>query len=232
MIDVGRETPAVWIRQGPAPRSWLTGETEEGEERVSRVAPSGLMLSAGVGGARFADAVAQACGDAGTCSGQQLRGAAAANATYWIAPFFAADVGYVRPGQVTANGSGTGFSFSNTLEARIITVAAKVGGQVGPVRIYGIGGANFSFATSTTIQTPTGGSPATFAFRAEGWGWLGGGGAEFWLTSRLALYGEGEGMALKGSAIDNRQGSISDTIIFGTFGARFAIRPKAAPTGQ
>jgi hypothetical protein len=66
--------------------------------------------------------------------------------------------------------------------------------------------------------------------KAEGWGWLAGGGVEGWLTRRLGLYVEGDAIAIRGSAVDGGQGAIKDTLIFVTAGVRVAIRPAPAAT--
>ncbi len=234
VIEVDAQNPAVWIRQGPAPVVWLGEETATTLKRTWKAAPVGIIVSAGVGGANFENTVSQACGDAVSCVGESLRTDGAIAATYWLTRFVAADVAYLRPGRVNASGSGTNFSFTSGLDARMLTIDGKVAFQAGPVRLYGLGGVNRLSATSTTVQTiPTGAdTPETFAFKAQGWGWLAGGGAETWITNRLGLYVEGDVIALKGGAIDNAQGSLSDTVIFATTGVRVAVGRSSKITAR
>jgi hypothetical protein len=189
-----------------------------------------LILSAGIGGASFAEAVSQACGDAVPCAGDGLRRNGAVSASYWFNRFLAAEVGYVQPSSVNTTGSGTSFTFTSSLESRLLTIDGKTGGQLGPVRIYGLAGVNHASATSTTVQNATAGTIAmeTFALKAEGWGWLAGGGVEGWVARRVGLYVEGDAITIKGSAVNGGQGAINDTLIFVTGGVRIAIRPSAA----
>ena len=224
VVDATGENPVVWIRQGPAPPEWFGNMTAE---RPSKWAPPplGAMVSAGLGGATFANFVNNACGDASSCSGQNLGVDFMAGATFWFNRFMAADVGYVRPVSLKVSGSGTNVTFNSGLDARVVTIAGKAGAQAGPVRLYGIGGANRLFATSTTVQTVTNTAVGqeTFGLKAEGWGWLAGGGVEIYPLRRVGVFIEGTVLQLNGTAIDNAQGSISDRVIYGTIGIRFSI---------
>lgn len=231
LVDLAGGSLAIWIRQGPVPPGWLGGEGPGGEKRVWRPVPSGLVLSAGGGAARFSDAVSNACGDVTQCSGQQTRGAVAADVTYWFNRFIGVDAGYMRPALVHTSGSGDTFTFDNQLDARVLTVSGKAGGQVGPVRLYGIGGVAYISAVSTTTQTVTAtaatpGTPAStevFAIKTGGWGYIAGLGAEHWVLPWLGVYAEGGRVALKGSAVDNGQGTLDDQLTFAIFGARVHI---------
>lgn len=234
VVDVTGENPIVWIRQGPAPPEWLGGLAAAEAARSWAPPPIGPMVSAGLGGVSFSNAVDLACGDATTCTGQNIRGDVTAAVTFWFNGFVAADIGYLRPANVKVTGSGSTVSFNSALDARVFTIAGKVGGQAGPVRIYGTGGANRLSATATTLQTVTG-SPVgseTFGFRAEGWGWLAGGGLELWPLRRVGVYVEGTFLSLKGTGIDNGQGSIDDKMLFGTVGVRVAIGRSSSVTAR
>jgi len=234
VVDVSGENPIVWIRQGPAPIEWV-GDIAAAEHRRSWAAPPvGIILSGGLGAASFSDAVAKACGDAATCSGGSFRSQASAGATFWVTRFLGAEVGYLRPGRVTATGTGTSVTFDSQLDARALTIDGKLGGQAGPVRIYGLGGVNRLSATSTTLQTVTTSAVGaeTFAFRAEGWGWLAGGGMELWMLRRVGIYLEGDLLALKGTGIDNGQGSINDKLFYAMVGVRVAIGKSSSVTAR
>jgi hypothetical protein len=234
VVSTGSDTPSVGIRQGPAPRAWLGEQSETKPSRIWKTAPMGIIMSAGLGGANFFDAVDQACGDT-TCVGQHLQPDVTAAATYWITRFLAVDVGYLRPSSVTASGSGTTFTFTSALDARVVTLDGKFGAQTGAVRLYGLAGMNWLSATSTTLQTATStgsGAPETFAFKAQGWGWLGGAGLETWVTRRIGFYLEANLMQLKGSAVDNGQGTIDDVLGFATLGVRFAVGPSSKLTAR
>ena len=228
LVDVGGPSPVVWIRQGPMPIEWLGDRDAAEQPRTWAPPPVGLILSGGLGGASFGDAVTRACGDASTCSGSGLRPNAAAGVSFWIAPWLALDLGVMRPRQLTATGSGTAFSFDSAVDARIVTVAGKAGGQTGPVRIYAIGGANHLSAAATTVQTVTSSAigAETFGFKADGWSWLAGGGLEFWPVPRVGVYVEGNVLSLKGNAIDNTEGSIDDRLVYVTTGLRVALGRK------
>jgi hypothetical protein len=235
VVEVDGETPVVWIRQGPAPAGWLGEQSETKRSKIWKLAPSGIIMSAGLGGANFFDAVSQACGDAAACVGQHLQPDVTVQATYWITRFLAVDAGYLRPNSVSTSGSGATFSFMSALDARVVTLDGKFGAQTGPVRLYGLAGVNRLWATSTTLQTVTStgtGLSETFAFKAQGWGWLGGGGVETWVTRRIGVYLEANLMALKGSAVDSGQGAISDVLGFATLGVRFAVGPSSKLTAR
>src|SRR5712691_2941187 len=166
VVDVTGDNPLVWIRQGPAPLDWI-GQAVDEKQSSWAAPPMGIILSGGVGGASFSSAVTQACGDASTCAGSSLRADATAGVTYWFTRNLALDIGFLRPGRLKANGSGATFTFDSALDARVITVDGKVGGQVGPLRLYALGGMNHLSATSTTLQTVTSGATGTetFAFK-------------------------------------------------------------------
>jgi hypothetical protein len=229
VVDVTGDNPLVWIRQGPAPLEWI-GQAVDEKQSSWAAPPVGIILSGGVGGASFSNAVTQACGDASNCSGSSVRLDATAGVTYWFTRLIAVDIGFLRPGSLKANGSGTSFTFDSALDARVVTVDGKVGGQLGPVRLYALGGMNHLSATSTTLQTMTTGGVGTetFAFKADGWSWMAGGGMEMFVIPRVGFYLEGNVLSLKGTAVDNGQGSISDTLMYATAGVRVAIGRKSS----
>ena len=223
---------SVLVRQGPAYDEWLHPVIDESGavKAVREALPTGLMLSGGAAGVRFSDVMSNACGDAPSCSGQEGGIAAAAAATLWINSLIAAEVGYMQPRDLTASGTGTNLTFTNVFQSRIATATGKVGVQAAFARLYAMAGIDYAITSSTTTQTvvesATGkGGTQTFGLETRGAGLLFGGGMEAWFNRRLALFAEGGHAALKGSAVNNGQGSLDDSILYATVGARFRILP-------
>lgn len=224
-------THAVLIRQGPAYREWLHPVLDEnGNVKISRDAlPTGLMIGAGASLAKFGHVVSDACGDATTCNGQNVRFAPSATLTLWATNFLGLEVGYLQPADVNVSGVATNLTFSTLFQARVATGALKLGVQAGPVRFYGQGGVDYAVTlqqTTQTVLTSTKGQGGTqtFPLKTKGVGLYFGGGVETWTGSRLALYLEGGRAALKGSAASGTDnGSIKDSILYGTLGVRVRI---------
>jgi hypothetical protein len=237
VIDVARPDFTVRIRQGPAPQAWMRDVPPP--PRVWRRAPGGLVIMGGGGGLQFADVRTAACGDATTCTVRDSAGAVAAGLEYGFSRFVSAQGTYVRPSTTTASGSGTGFRFDTTQKAQIVAFAGKVGGQAGPLKLYGLAGGTYHRLSSTTTntlddttltvgdatQTAAGGT-TTIVLRAQGWGWLFGGGAETWLARRFAVYGEVALARLSSSNVDGPEGVIDDFGRFVVFGAKVHVGPR------
>jgi hypothetical protein len=222
VIDVGRAEPGMWLRQGPAPAEWLTGETPSGSEHVSTWGAPPLKLNLFGGGSmvQFTDTVSAQCGTLSNCSGKDFLLSYHVGATYWMKPFLAAEVSYLRPKVLTVNGTGDTFDFQNTLKTQMVIIAGNVGGPIGRARIYGQAGANYHRATSTTTETIAGSGTQIFTLKTEGWGWMFGGGLEAWMTHRVAIYGEFSLAQLKGNAIEGGQGAINEHIVIVGVGGR------------
>ncbi len=174
------------------------GTIDEDGARFRRLAPTGVVLSGGVGLSKLSEALEVACGSATPCSGDDSGLAYTGAVTYWITRFLGVEGSYVKPSSMTAEGGST-FTFDSTLEADLWTVAAVIGAPIGPVRLYGKAGANYHQATSTTAQTINT-VTQTFAFNTQGWGWLFGGGLEGWVTPRVAIFGEAGLAKMNGDA--------------------------------
>src|SRR5262249_34726231 len=148
------------------------------------------------------------CGDVSPCGGQGRKVAPNVGASYWFTRFLAADVGFMKPANVNGNGSGTNYRFTSALDTRILTLGAKVGGQAGPLRIYGMGGGTYHQGLSSTTETidptdTTRGGTQTIAVKTTGWGLVGGAGIETWLVrSILGFYAEGGRMLVRGKEIN------------------------------
>ncbi len=237
VVDVAGPSPMVWLRQGPVPKEWLgQGPERSGAASARRPSPTGLVLFGGGSLMTFRDANVLACGNVANCAGKDSPLAYTAGAAYWFTRFLAAEASYMKPADVTADGSGNNYRFNSFLASRVLTVAGKVGVPIGRVRLYGQAGANYHRATTSATQTiddstvTTGdvtttitGGTQTFELMTAGWGWLFGGGVEAWVKPSFAIYGEVGRARLKGDAVDSGEGGIDDRVTFILFGARVRI---------
>ncbi len=225
VIDVGRADPVIWLRQGPAPPEWMgdTSASASGGESTWGSPPLKLVLFGGGSLAQFGDAVASQCGDLSNCSGNNNLLGYRVGATYWIKPFFGAEVSYLKPKNLTVNGSGDTFHFQTILNTQLVTIAGTVGVPFNRARLYGQAGANYLRTTSTTTETIDPFGTQAFTLKTDGWGWLFGGGLEVWMTHRVAIYGEFGFAKLKGHALEGGQGTIDDHMTFVVVGGRVHI---------
>jgi hypothetical protein len=238
VVDIEGSSASVHLRQGPPPREWLRGTGEGGRaaRRQWGTPPKGLVLSAGAGLSKFGKTIDAACGDVTSCEKPSFSRSYSFAVDYWITPFLAAEVSYIKPGDTTVTGSGTGFRFDSHLQTAVGTVVAKAGAPAGAVRPYGFGGLNRHQATLTTndtidnttvtvngvTQTVVGGTQ-TFAQQTEGWNWVAGGGIEAWATSRFAFYGELTIAKIKGAPITGGEGGIDDRATSVMVGLRWHV---------
>ena len=226
VFDVGGAIPTVLLRQGSfsmaPPKTWAT-------------APKGIIAFGGGAFTKFQQVGNVACGTADQCSRDESGFGYTGGVSYWITPFVGAEGSYLRPSKPTANGSGAGYRFNSSLDAHVFTAVGKVGGPVGPLRLYGEVGADYHRATFETTETideqtvvvdgatvTTKGGTQTISLETSGWGVVFGGGLEVWLARRFAVYGEGSYAAIKGNAREG-EGSIDDHVIALTFGVRVHI---------
>lgn len=238
VVDLAGQGPTVHLRQGPVPPEWLlrgaAAVAAQGGPRID--APSGFMLSGGVGLANFANALDVACGNVSSCSGGTTKTALGGSATYWFKPFLGARVGFLKPVKHAVEGAGSGYTFDSTLDTRFITAAGAVGVPIGRARIYGMGGMHFHNATfiqNETIETTTitidnvpttfeGGSQ-TLSLETDGWGWQFGGGLEWWWTPRVSLFGEGEFIRLRGNDNTGGDARIEENLLVVSGGVRVRL---------
>jgi hypothetical protein len=238
VVDLDGPSATAHVTQGPAPREWV--ERGAGPAKPARIhwgkPEKGLALSAGAGFSTFSRAVDVACGNAPICQSSNFGVATALGAEYWIMRFLAAHVSYVRPADVTVNGSGSNYRFDSQLQTRMLTVGAKVGGGVGPARLYGLGGLNRHEATSTTTETVDDvtvvvdgvtqtikGGTQSFGQKSVGWNWLLGGGVEAWFFRWVAFYGEVSVAKMKNAPTGGGEGGIDDRALIAIVGARVRI---------
>lgn len=214
VVDLTEPVPSVRIRQGPPPREWLATALErEGPPRPPVIAPRGLVVFGGGDVTILENLAVMYCGTVEACAPKATRPAATTGVLYWFRRGLAAEAAYVRPARETVAGGEANYRFDTTVDAELVTVAAKVGGAVGRVRIFGSAGRSYHRATVTTTQTiepstvemedgttvTIPGGTQIFQSRTTGWGWLFGGGAEVWLGRRAAVFAEGGRADVKGS---------------------------------
>jgi hypothetical protein len=239
VVEAAEAAPAVWIRQGPAPASWLNPElaSASGKSVPEFLLPKGLVLFGGGGIAMYGNIVGVACG-VGTvaCTGSGRRPALRVGGDYWFAPFLAVSASYLKPMNATADGSGSNDRFNTSLAPHVATLTGKVAIPAGRFRIYAEGGATYhraTFSTTETIddqiitvdgvtQTITGGTQ-TFEWKTDGWGWVLGGGVEAWISRSLAIFGEAGRARLKGSAVGGGEGVLDETLTYVVGGIRLRI---------
>ena len=219
VVDLAATPPSMYLRQGPAPKSWLSDEVTV---RDWGLAPAGLVLGGGAGLARFSNALSVACGNVVGCTGDDMRFAYSVNAAFWFNQFIGAEVGYLKPLDVTATGVGRTFQFDSRLETQILTLVGKVGAPLGVTRLYGQGGMDYHQATQTTTERINGGTQI-LALNTSGYGYLVGGGIEIWPTPRFAFYGEVGYAWLKGSSRNGGEGTLDDRVLSLIGGAKIHI---------
>lgn len=237
VIDI---TPniAIHVAQGPPPPEWLLrGPGAVRKATMMHGTPlKGLVLSAAVGGSSFGSIADQACGDVAQCLNTHAGVAFSADASYWITRFMAAQVGYLRPADVTVNGAPTGYTFDTRVQTRLLTIVGKGGASIGPARVYGLGGVNHheaTFITNETIADKTivvngvnqvvPGGTQSFGQKTSGWGWVAGGGAEGWINNWISIYGELNFAQLEGKPVVGTGDGIDELMPMAFFGIRFRI---------
>lgn len=212
VIDVSNPIPDVLLRQGEY----------NPNAPVRRLAPKGLVAFGGGGLAKFSNFTAIACGDLGECGDDGYLGAYNLGGTFWITRWLGVEGSYLRPSRLTVEGSGGGFTFTNTLNANMVNFVGKLGIPIGPVRIYGQGGTTFHEATDTLVQT-IGAESQTIETSTDGWSYTFGGGLEAWISDRFALYGEAGVTKIKGEERRSGVVEIDDQLTHYMLGLRFRI---------
>jgi hypothetical protein len=220
-----------WVRRvntlvidvrGPNPTLMLVkGEYTGGPAHTWPAPPTGIVLFGGGGLTKFADLAVSACGNVTSCNSDDSGVAYSVGATYWITKFIGAEAGYIRPPKASVSGNTDTFTFNNSLDAHIFTLAGKIGVPAGPVRLYGSVGTNYHRAISRTTET-IGAATQTLEFRTNGWFWMWNGGGEVWFGSAFALYGELGFARLRNSSVEGT-GVIDDHVRSMLFGARVRL---------
>jgi hypothetical protein len=211
VVDVGGPNPTMMLIKG--------GYGLEPERTWG--APAGLVVFGGGGLTQFRDAALIFCGTASSC-GKNEGFAYTAGATLWLKRYVGVEGSYMKPRKTTASGSGDTYSFDSELDVDVVTVAGTVGVPIGPVRLYGKGGTNYHWGTSTTKETINSLSQ-TFEVKTRGWGRGFGGGVEVWVAPAVALYADAGFAWLKGEPVGGGEARFDDRLRFLMFGARVRI---------
>jgi hypothetical protein len=236
VVDVGASSPTMRIRQGEAPDAWLHPPAQNVQAARISIAPAGLILFGGGGRGTFGDFSTQPCGDVTACNVSDSALSYTGGVSYWFSQYVGAEASYLKPGRVTADGSGTRYRFESDMDGGLVSFVGKGGVPIGRVRLFGMAGADYhraTFTTSQTIdaatvtvdgvsQTIPGGTPR-FQWRTEGWGLVFGGGAEVWVTGSFGVYGEFGRLALKGNDVGSGEATTDDVITSIVVGGRFRI---------
>lgn len=220
VVDVGGAQPSMLLVRGTYKAPKPAPAEGEGESKPMRPSPTGFTLFGGAGLGKFRDQFLIACGNAVGCDGHDGLGYSFGG-TLWIKRWLGVEGAYVKPRRLTAKGGDT-FSFNSVFDVDVFTVAAKLAIPAGPVRIYGLGGANFHQSTLNLTETIDTASQA-FLQKTHGWGWLVGGGTEIWVTPKVALYGELSVAQVKGKAEDKGEGLLDDRLRFLGVGVRIRL---------
>jgi hypothetical protein len=235
VVEINGTDSSVFVAQGAPPAAWL----QRGNMRITKLpwgTPGrGLALTFGGGASSFGAAGTKACGSITTCTSDDAGLALHLGGEFWITKNIAVQGSYLRPANVSATGSGAGFTFETRRTMRLATVGAKAGVPVGYGRIYAIGGAVRHESTSLTTETvdaltvtvndvtqTIAGGTQEFGEKTRGWNWMLGGGAELWVSKWVGLYAEFTRVKLKGSPVSGGDGGIDEqgTFIVGGFRAR------------
>jgi hypothetical protein len=242
VVNASEQAQAVWIKQGPAPETWLkdvpAGKTSD--NRPETAVPTGLVLFGGVGLARYANASTVACGTGSSCSSNDTKLSGRFGGDYWIRPFLGVSASYMELGNATAEGAGSSYRFDTSLNPNVVTISGKIGIPVGRARLYGEVGTDYNWATLTTTEivndrtltnvdgttTVVPGGTQTFTLKTDGWNWTWGGGGEFWLTRTVAAFGEFSWAKLTGNATGGGEGSLDEIVTSFFAGVRVHIGGK------
>lgn len=228
-IVINVDTPGqLLLRQGPydpaaPPRTWGT-------------APAGVVFFGGAGFTMLSDASTIACGNAPTCEGDDGGIGFTGGGAFWLTPFLGVEAAYVRPADMGADGGGANFTFTSSSSMNLFTIAGTAGAPVGRARIYGKVGANYFHATYKTSEAIEGstiivdgetqtipGGTQTLEYNTGGWGWLVGGGVEYWLTRTFGIYGDFSYAWLSGQDLDGGEALTRDHLLSVLGGLRVHI---------
>jgi len=241
LVDVAGGRAAVWLRQGPLPKEWTAqaSAVDDRPLRLRKPSPTGLVLFGGMGLTTFRTGTTFDCGDVQDCKIDKSSFSFTLGATVWVTRWLAVEGSYTKPSRLEVSGNGTLYHFTSSLETQFITGVGKVGYPFGPFRPYAIAGGNYhrslhvtsqlNDAASYTVDDVTTTFPQTtqtWSSATDGIGWLFGGGGEVWVSKRFALYGEITRAQMKGTGLDNTEGSIDDRTTFFWGGVRVKVGKK------
>jgi len=216
VVDLGGVNPTMML---------IKGSYDPNRAKTWSASPTGLVVFGGAGRADVRDAVLISCGNAPTCNGNDAGFSYTAGFDLWLKPWVAGTASYFRPPKISAQGSGSNYSFNSTLEPNVLILGGRLGIPIGPTRITGLIGSTFQDSTLTTHETINNASQ-DFVVETRGWGWIGAPGLEVWVSSWLAIYGEAAFGTLKGTPTTGGEVLFDDRLRHVTFGGRLHIGKK------
>lgn len=235
VIDVADATPSMLLIKGVyKPPPVPTSDSEEAAH-PKKPSPTGLMAFGDGGIGSFADLVSIECGNV-SCSNKRYDPTYGFGGQYWFKPWFGVQGSYFKPANYKVTGNGDGFTFNATENTRVYTAEGTVAAPFGRFKIIGHAGGDFQQTTVTTNNTifassetlsdgtvlPVAGGTQVITAKTRGFGWTFGGGAEFWVMKKVAIYGDVGVLRLKGSASD---GSIlDDHLSYLVIGGKFLLQ--------
>lgn len=224
VIDMLPETPTVLIAQGTPPSEWLEDRGQQAAGASATVQPTGIMVFGTGGLTTFGSFGSADCGqNTSNCTSHATKPAATAGAAYWFTPHVAAVVSYTRTRAALANGNGSNYTFTSRLETNVLTVGGQIMASAHHVTFFGrVGGAHHrarwltSQTTDPTTVTVDGvdqvlqGGTESWDVRTTGWNWSVGAGADFWVSSRVAIVTAFQFAVLKGTDLGGSEAAIDE----------------------
>jgi len=240
VVDVTGTSPSVWLRQGAVPSNWLGAGPMVGPSGAGLQPRPGILVGGGFGFSNLKDFALVQCGNLSSCSGNSPKFTWEAGASVWVFPFVGVEFSYVKPAVLTLEGVQSPLTATTTFDSNLMRLVAKGGPSFGPVRLYGLAGENYHRATTTTTQTMADqslpqadgstvvikGGTQIITMKTAGWGLVAGGGAEFWMNSRLLLYAEVSRSWIQGYTTDNSGIEMNDRKWSYMMGVRYRVGRK------
>jgi hypothetical protein len=235
VFNLGSTPPTVLVRQGPAPAAWLRPLNPNGT-LASLPYERHFVLSGGVGVLESQKFGLVACGDIPICNIDKNAQSWTGGLAYWFLPFLGAEATYVKFDKLTASAQGATYHFDTNQDGGLFTFAALGNIPAGKVNIYGKFGGTYhrsTFTVNETIQDQTAtvdsvtqlvsGGSQTLQSRVGGFGWVYGGGVEFWLRKPIGVYGEFGRLYIRGSDLRGGETKIADEALYGFVGVKLRL---------
>lgn len=238
--------PTQWLRDavvesrtaaGATAGSATAGQAEGSRPPAPTDYPTGLMVF-GTGNISNYRTYGQAdCSATGaSCNVKNTVWAGTVGLEYWLTPYVGAFGSYSKERPGTTTGDGGNYRFSSELDTDFATVGGEAQWPTGRLTIFGTIGATHHRATWTTVntiddtvvtvdgasQTLSGGTE-TWIVKTQGWNLAFGGGANYWVTKRLAIRGGIDYAIFKGNDLGTSLAKIDDGMLSAKFGVTFRI---------
>lgn len=216
VVNLSAAQPTVLLRQGPydlrPAREW------------ARQVPAGLVVFGGGGFSRLHNARGLACGTVNACPGDDTGAAYTGGVTFWVTPHIGIEASYLKPAKATTQGEVATATFTSEVDTHVLLLVGKAGVPIGPVRLYGQGGATYHRATIGSVQKWAD-VEDRFQLTTTGWGWTFGGGLEAWVAPAVAVYTEAGRGVLKGSGLETGgEGRFDDRVTYIVVGLRVSVK--------